>query len=166
MTAQYHDALDRREAKERAEQAEREQAMRDYDESRRHFTIDDYEARPQQFIEKLARDAEAGLEEFAPLIIEDPEIDDLAAQYEARAAQEMSESISSSDPERVDVDYPERDTWTCDLCGGQFHSEGLLSQHTDEVHGLASQECTCGPDPDARACPSCRARAQSAEIPF
>ena len=33
------------------------------------------------------------------------------------------------------------------------------------LHGLAAQECTCGPN-DAPACPSCRARAKNEPLPF
>ncbi len=34
------------------------------------------------------------------------------------------------------------------------------------IHGLAAEPCTCGPDPDAPACPSCRARNDHREMPF
>lgn len=31
---------------------------------------------------------------------------------------------------------------------------------------LADEPCTCGPDPDAPACPSCTERGKDADIPF
>ena len=34
------------------------------------------------------------------------------------------------------------------------------------LHGLAAQECTCGPNPDAPACLSCKARGEFEELPF
>lgn len=94
---------------------------------------------------------------------ENAEIDDLAAQYEARAAKEMSESIASSDPETIDEEwYP-----------GSFYAPAMCccAEHAGDnddcqIHGLTSQPCTCGPNPDAPACPSCGARADLEEMPF
>ena len=46
------------------------------------------------------------------------------------------------------------------------HDDPKTDPWPGDIEELEAQECTCGPNPDAPACPSCRARAEQEPIPY